>query len=99
ELIRDIVDNTDLMEAIAKQMADTISARIDKTIERINLGIQSMHDEITIIKEENKDLKQKVDELEQDAKLEVLVFLWCSRERNGGFEENCRKHCHVQIRS
>ncbi|KAK9876445.1 hypothetical protein WA026_012758 [Henosepilachna vigintioctopunctata] len=62
------------MEAIAKQVADPISARIDKTIERINLRIQAMHDEITIIKEENKDLKQKVDELEQDAKLESLRF-------------------------
>ncbi|KAK9871684.1 hypothetical protein WA026_014133, partial [Henosepilachna vigintioctopunctata] len=73
ELIRDIGDNTDLMEAI-KQVADTISTRIYKSIERINLRIQSMHDEMTIIKEDNKEPKEKVNELEQDAKLESLRF-------------------------
>lgn len=83
ELIRDIVNNTELMNDIAKQVADMANEKIDKSIERINLAVQSMKDEISIIEAENKQFKQKVDELQN----RQLTFLWGSRGCRRGFEE------------
>lgn len=45
-----------------------------KTIERINLVIQAMKDEISIIKAKNIELKQKVDDLEQNCRMDNLNF-------------------------
>ncbi|KAK9885979.1 hypothetical protein WA026_013861 [Henosepilachna vigintioctopunctata] len=71
ELIRDTVHHTVFMDAIGKQVTD-ITGRIDKNIERINLVVQSIQDEISI--KRKKNLKQNIEDLVQDSKLRNLRF-------------------------
>ena len=85
ELIRDIVNNTVFVDAIAKQVADTLTQKL----EDLNLTIQTIQENLSDIKLENEVLKGKVDELEQMSKLDQLRFY--------GLQENSNENLKISI--